>query len=78
MKAGTLVELPDGRRGRVTYHHLDGTGIKFDIPPLTDAEKEALNRFEASDFWKPDALLRDNYSGAWCECVGADFKVIEE
>jgi len=72
-----LIELADGRRGRVTYNHLDGTGIKLDCPPLTEQQIDDLNSFEAGDDLMPDVMLRAPYRFAWLECV-PDYRVIEE
>ncbi len=77
MKAGTLIELSDGRRGRVVYHHLDGTGIQIDCPPLADEQIDSLNQMEAGDDLKPDVMLREPYKNSRLECV-ADYEVINE
>jgi hypothetical protein len=67
MKPGTLIRLPDGREGRVVYHHLDGYGIRWGRAPV-----------DPGDLPEPDAMLRAPYPGARCECVGTDYEVISE
>jgi len=68
MKPNTLIELPDGRRGRVVYHQLDGYGVKF-------GDQE----WPEDDLPEPDAMLR----AAWrddheYEMVGDKFAIISE
>lgn len=85
MKAGVIVQLPDGRIGTVVYHGLDGVGIKFGRHDVTldDIEAAAQERntlFDEAppDFpWHPDAMLREPYPGATCECVGRGYEVIQ-
>jgi len=73
MKPGTIVKLPDGREGTVTYHHLDGYGIRWGRMAV---DVDALNAFEAGDEYAPEAMLRDPYPSATIECVGSDYEVV--
>ena len=63
---GTIIELPDGRRGTLVYWNLDGGGIVFD----------ELTNLDPSDLPEPDAMLRDPYPSAELPCVGEDFEVL--
>jgi len=88
---GTIIELPDGRRGTVVYNGLDGVGIKFGEINLTKNDKELISK-GVGGLWKlgvrepmpPDfdlfaeALLREPYEGAGIECVGEEFEIIKE
>lgn len=74
MKPGTIVRLPDGREGTVVYHHLDGYGIRWG---RIQVDADALNRFQASDDFAPEAMLRAPYPSADVECVGEDYEVVE-
>jgi hypothetical protein len=53
MKAGTHIELPDGREGTVVYHNLDGYGIVFGHEDV-----------DTDDLPEPEAMLRDPYPSA--------------
>lgn len=77
MKAGTLVELSDGRRGVVTYHNLDGYGINTNFESLTEEQIKSLNTFEGSEELAPDVMLRDDYPSAEVECHH-DFEVVSQ
>jgi len=68
MKPNTLIELPDGRRGRVVYHNLDGYGVKF-------GEQE----WPEDDLPEPDAMLRDPWRNSHqYEMVGEEYTVIDD
>ena len=84
MKPGTVIELPDGRRGTVVYHGLDGYGIQWgeldvDVEailagnpvfgPRVSQQQRALT---------PEAMLREPYPSAGMECVGEDYVVVDE
>jgi len=84
MRPGTIVKLPDGRVGTVTYHGLDGYGIiwgKHEVPvdeilevcPLFD-KKIPLEVLR----YQPQAMLREPYPNARLECVGDKYEIIEE
>ena len=86
MKLGTIVELPDGRRGTVTFNGLCGVGIKWGEhdPNPTDFDGshgdigctlEAEARLKK---WLPDAYLRDVWPNADLPCVGHEFVVIRK
>lgn len=65
MKPNTIVELPDGRRGTVCYHGLDGYGIVWGEQQL-----------DVADLPPAEAMLRESYPWArdnGMECVGRDF-----
>ncbi len=78
MKPGTVVELPDGRRGTVVYHGLDGYGIMWGEIEV-DAEKILSGNPLMDDGsppnaeWEPEAMLREPYPSADVECVGSDY-----
>jgi hypothetical protein len=84
MKAGTIIELSDGRRGTVVYNGLDGVGIIWGEHAITMEDIEGHgSMFEwdtASDDyeWCPEAMLRDPYPSADLECVGEDFEIVKE
>jgi len=81
MKAGTIIELPDGRRGTVVYNSLDGVGIKWGEHKITENDiKGHGNLFQENipdnyDLY-PDAMLRNPYPSADLECVGTEYKII--
>ena len=83
MKAGTIIELPDGRIGTVVYNSLDGVGIKWGVHNITindiQGSGNLFNNEEVDDDYDlyPDAMLRSAYSGTDLECVGEDFKIID-
>lgn len=85
MKAGTIIELPDGRRGTVVYHGLDGYGIKWGELTLTEEALDVIMHGDGNTFqrgqeheWNPEAMLREPYPGADCECVGDEYTKIKE
>lgn len=39
---GALIELPDGRRGRIVYNGLEGQGINLSDAPLSKEEMNAI------------------------------------
>ena len=82
-KLGTIIELPDGRRGTVVYNGLDGVGIKWgELKP----PKELHNYCPLFDQkipddikqWRPQAMLREPYPNADLPCVGEDFEIISK
>lgn len=84
MKPGTIVELPDGRRGTVVYHGLDGYGIQWgEIEVDVEAILQGNPVFgteppEEPWDWDAEAMLRDPYPGAVdVECVGRDYVTVE-
>lgn len=89
MKAGTLIELPDGRRGVVVYNGLDGYGVRLGKESLTAEEMEivmdgtAMAHLFGQDppeealSLVPNAMLRNPYPSADCECVGTEYQVIK-
>jgi len=86
MKMGTIIELPDGRRGTVVYNGLDGEGIKWGEIRLTEQDKEDINTGTGNTVPAnlPDgfslfaqALLRDPYPDADIECVGEKYEIIK-
>lgn len=86
MKAGTIIELPDGRVGTLVYNGLDGKGIKWGrhsvtVEDIEEAAQGANVMFSQApnDFpWYPDAMLREAYSGcdASMEYVGSEFTIL--
>lgn len=84
MKLGTIVELPDGRRGTMVYHGLDGYGIKWGEHSPDPADFEGTHgnlggSAPANWPWFPDAMLRDDYPAAAAEgveCVGDEYEVV--
>ena len=82
MKAGTIIELPDGRTGTVVYNSLDGVGIKWGKHNVTIKNIQGcgnlFNNEKVADDYDlyPDAMLRESYPGADLECVGGEFKII--
>jgi len=48
MKANTLIQIPDGRIGRVVYHSIDGYGVRWGTEPADE-----------NDLPEPDKALRD-------------------
>lgn len=62
MKQGTVVRLPDGREGTVVYHNLDGYGVRW-------------GRVDSAEWSQPpEAMLRESYPSADCECVGREYE----
>lgn len=89
MKAGTIIQLSDGRQATVVYNGLEGIGVKWGVHLLTKDDLAAImggsgcaevgveDRVSDEFAWFPDALLREPYKSAKMECVGRDFEVIE-
>lgn len=87
MKAGTIIQLPDGRIGTLVYNGLDGRGIKWGRHTVTeqdliDAAQGAnplFGKAPAGFDWFPDAMLRNAYAGCSLEMeyVGDEFEVVE-
>ena len=81
MKAGTIIQLPDGRVGTVVYNSLDGVGIKWGRHTITMDDIQGhgglFENDEASDDYQyyPEAMLRNQYPSATLECVGEQFKI---
>lgn len=80
MKAGTIIELPDGREGTVVYNGLVGYGIKWGRHDITEADiPTGLFCNVPDDYeYEPNALLRDHWDGAELECVGEEYVVVKE
>ena len=66
MKQGTVIRLPDGREATVVYHYLDGYRIRWGH----------VDRGE----WDtpPEAMLREPYPSADCECVGREYERVAD
>lgn len=81
MRPGTLVRLPDGREGTVTYHGLDGYGIQWGRIEVDQGEILGASCLfgTAPPGWKwaPEAMLREPYPSAEVECVGREYEVVE-
>ena len=83
MKPGTIVELPDGRRGTVVYHGLDGYGIQWgEIEVDVEAILKGHPVFDVTApkepwEWEAEAMLREPYPGTVTECVGGDYVIVE-
>lgn len=84
MKFGTHIVLPDGRKGTVVYHNLDGYGIVWehlDFGP--DGAWKAARKFNRGhrddypEIPEPEAMLRDPWPGAKLECVGAEYTMLD-
>lgn len=78
MKAGTIVQIPDGRVGTVVYNGLDGVGIKWGRHSVTLEQITEAAKIESLE-WEPEAMLRDSYPHArevGMECVGDEFVVV--
>lgn len=80
---GTIVELPDGRRGTTVYNGLDGVGIKWGkhiLPPgaMDGTSGGVIDDRKCPDDWEwfPEAMLRESYPSADLECVGEIFEII--
>ena len=67
MKPNTLIQIPDGRIGRVVYHSIDGYGVRWGTEPADE-----------NDLPEPDAMLRKPYVIAAYECVGEEWEIIAE
>lgn len=83
MKAGTIIELPDGRIGTVVYNSIDGVGIKWGNHNITIDDIQGNGNLvgdnSPTDDYNlfPDAMLRNPYPSADIECVGKEFKIIK-
>ena len=90
MSPGTIVRLPDGRVGTVTFNGLMGVGIKWGIhrfdPAIFEGSIADLgfigvrgpDQSEELEALAPEALLRDPWPNAPLECVGEDYDVVDE
>ena len=84
MKPGTIIRLPDGREGTVTYHGLIGYGIrwgriKVDVEACLQGNGNTISGGAPSGYeFMPEAMLRDPYPQADLECVGDKYEIIEE
>ena len=87
MKAGTIIELPDGRRGTIVFHGLIGYGIRWGEIELTQEEIDAIMGscplFGGADgkALEPEAILRDPnipLSDQFVALVGTDYTIIKE
>jgi hypothetical protein len=83
------IRLPDGRVGTVTYHGLDGDGIKWGLHdvPLEDLEGTCggvlatnLPLNHPSWKWLADAMLRSPEVQKYFSlpCVGEEFEIIRK
>ncbi len=81
MKPGTIIELPDGRRGTVVYHGLDGYGIQWgEVDVDADAILAGAPLFERAPLnwkWEPEAMLRESHPSAGVECVGDNYMIVK-
>ncbi len=82
MAPGTVVELPDLRRGTVVYHGLDGYGIRWGIHSVQEKDLYGCGGWFNAEVpvnyeWFPDAMLRDPYAGASMPCVGWKFVILK-
>lgn len=82
LKQGTIIELPDGRRGTVVYNGLDGQGIKWGEHIIPEGAIQGTGNTVGGgpppDYeYFADALLREPYNGADLECVGEEYTVIK-
>lgn len=82
----TLIELGDGRRGRVVYNGLDGQGINLREAPLSQADLDLLETTcpifpqDVSHVPKhlfPKVMLRNPYPNQDMECVSNYWEVEE-
>lgn len=90
MNPGTIVKLPDGREGTVTFNGLMGVGIKwgrhhFDpaifkgsVADLGSIGIRGPEQSEELEALAPDALLREPWPNAPMECVGEDYEILSE
>lgn len=78
-KIGTIIELPDGRRGTTVYNGLDGIGIKWGEWNIPENEIKGNGGCPWPNYkWFPDAMLREPYPNADLPCVGEKFEIIKE
>ena len=82
-KIGTIIELPDGRRGTTVYNGLDGIGIKWGEWNVPENEIKGYGGCPDGgekppvDYkWYPDAMLREPYPSADLPCVGENFEIL--
>lgn len=84
MRAGMLVELPDGKIGTVVYNGLDGVGIKWGEHKVKQSDisgNGGISNDKAPEGyrWFPDAMLRDSYPSRppnATPCVGEKYKTL--
>ena len=81
-RVGTIIELPDGRRGTTVFNGLSGIGIKWDEHDIPDGaiggRGDLFDEEVPADYeWMPDAMLREPYENADLPCVGEEFKIIK-
>lgn len=86
MKAGTIIQMADGRIGTVVYNGLDGVGVKWGEHEVTLDDLSGGNPMKSIGIgspdppfdykWLPEAMLRKNYANATIPCVGKDFEVL--
>ena len=74
MKAGTVIELPDGRIGTICWHHLDGYGGVFGKIEITDSYPKPEFMLRNEDV---KHLLADTH-GTDIECVGEEYTIVKE
>ena len=83
---GTIIELPDGRRGTTVYNSLTGIGIKWGEHNPNPADFEGTDGNVVSDGapegwqWSPDAMLREPEAEdvLGMPCVGEEFVIIRK
>lgn len=82
MKGGTIIRLPDGRIGTITWNNLDGQGGIFGRHDFSDVPQNFDDGWPAPEFMlrgkDVEHLLRDNNPNAKVECVGENYTVISE
>lgn len=85
MKPGTIIRLPDGREGTVTYHGLDGYGIMFGRHEIDMTRYLNTNPLfgEAPENWPyhPNAMLRKpdvKHLFPRMECVGEEYVLVKD
>jgi len=85
--AGTIIEMPDKRRGTIVFNGLTGMGIKFGEYNLTQEDIDLIRMGRGDLFhqdippdykWEPDAMLREPCEGIDLPCVGEEFIVIKD
>jgi len=81
--AGTIIELPDGRRGTVVFNGLIGMGIKWGEHNISQDDIQGHGDLFREEIppgypWLPDAMLREPGSlNDGLPCVGEDYVIIK-
>lgn len=83
MRAGTIIQTPDGREWTAVYNGLDGVGVKEGRHDVTLEDIQAYNpngdSETDSDYeWFPDAMLREPYRTADLPCIGSEYEIVKE